>query len=88
MGLIKWVAWLFHWSYYLGYLEAESVSFQNLVWLHQLPLVNVEIRWANSMGFVTEVRVAGQITATLDGSISATKTQQKETVIDSHLNPT
>ena len=66
----------------LGYLESSSSW--NLDWLRLLPLVNVEIRWANSMGLVTEIQVKGHITATLNGTLQYSR---KPLIIDSHLNP-
>ena len=69
-----------------GYLGSDGSDIgKNVEWLHQLPLVNVEIRWANSMGFLTQVRVTGQITATLDGSLHYSR---KPMSIESRMNPT
>lgn len=70
-----------NWS---GYLGGDSTSWPSIVWLHQLPLANVEIRWANSMGFVTQVLVTGHITASVNGSLDSSQPM----TIDSHLNPT
>ncbi|XP_045027440.1 uncharacterized protein LOC116919379 [Daphnia magna] len=67
-----------------GYLESPTSSW-NPEWLYLLPLVNVDIRWANSMGFVTQFRVTGQITATLNGTL---RYSRQPATIDSHLNPT
>jgi hypothetical protein len=61
------------------------VSIWNLDWLYLLPIVNVEIRWANSMGLVTEIQVKGQISATLNGTLQYSR---KPVIIDSQLNPT
>jgi len=44
---------------------------QRLEWFQLLPLVNVDINWPNSMGWITRIRVDGHILATLAKSQSA-----------------
>ena len=61
-----------------------SMDFQ---WLHQLPIVNVDIRWANSIGGITKVQVDGQIDGTLNGPIHFSRTPGILN-IQSQLNPT
>jgi hypothetical protein len=44
---------------------------QRLAWFQLLPLVNGDINWPNSMGWITRIRVDGHILATLAKSQSA-----------------
>lgn len=69
-----------------GLMEVDKGSVDRFQWFHQLPLVNVDIRWANSMGFLTKASVTGQISTTFDGPISWTRDPILS--IKSHLNPT
>ena len=66
-------------------MSRDEGSLNGLRWLHQLPIINVDIRWANSMGFLTRVVVDGQMSASIDGSI--VWTQRPALAIHSQLNP-
>lgn len=63
---------------------------KKMQWFQLLPLVNVEMAWANSMGFLNRIRVQGQLGLTLNGHLTLDPQRFKngETALDAHLNPT
>ena len=60
---------------------------QRLEWFQLLPLVNVDISWPNSMGWITRIRVDGHILATLDGHYQLQRRSNRLT-LESQLKPT
>lgn len=59
---------------------------EKIEWYQEWPLVNVELLWPNSMGFLNEVLVTGRITATLSGFVHWMNRVPLE--LDTQLRPT
>jgi len=59
-------------------------------WFKLLPLVSVEMAWANSMGFLNRIQVQGQLAMTLNGhaTIDLQHYRSGDITLDAHLNPT
>jgi len=51
-----------------------------------LPIVNVDIRFANSIGALTKIQVGGQLDSTLNGPIHFDR--KSDIRIETQLNPT
>ena len=70
--------------------KRRQIVNKEMRWFQLLPLVNVEMAWANSMGFLNRIRVEGQLALTLNGhfNFDLQHSNTSDLTIDASLNPT
>ena len=69
-------------------IKASNGSTHSIKWFHIVPLANVKAAWSNSMGFLNEIQVQGQLIMTLNGQASWKHHSNADVTFNSQLNPT